>query len=113
MSSSRRRDRWQREPQPLGRAIDGVLKNLAPPGTPVAPAKTVGGVFARWDEAVGPQVAAHARPVRLHEGTLLVEVDEPGWATQLRFLVADLLQRLAAAAGPGVTAIEWRVKRGS
>jgi predicted nucleic acid-binding Zn ribbon protein len=68
-------------------------------------------VFARWEDAVGPQVAAHARPVKLAEGRLLVEVDEPGWATQLRFLEVDLLARIAACAGPGVDAIDLRVKR--
>jgi YD repeat-containing protein len=97
--------------RPLSSALDELLGTLAPPGVVSASSATVGGVFARWDDAVGPQVAAHARPVRLAEGRLVVEVDEPGWATQLRYLEADLLERLRAVAGPGVAGLDFRVKR--
>jgi len=42
---------------------------------------------------------------------LVVDVDQPGWATQLRYLETDLLARLAAVAGPGaVRSIEVRVR---
>ena len=44
----------------------------------------VGGVFGRWDEAVGPAWPPTCRPVRLDGGALLVEVDDPAWATQVR-----------------------------
>lgn len=98
-------------PVPLSAALDDVLASLQPPGSAATPARVVGGVFAGWDDAVGPQVAAHARPVRLSEGTLVVEVDEPGWATQLRYLEQDLLRRLAEVGGQGVERIEVRVRR--
>jgi predicted nucleic acid-binding Zn ribbon protein len=100
--------------RPLAGALDEVLAALAPPdasGADPATAATVGGVFARWADAVGPHVAAHARPVRLTGSRLVVEVDEPGWATQLRYLEAELVERLARAAGPGVQSIELRVRR--
>ena len=100
-----------REPRPLSLALDEVLQSLQPSGAPTASARTVGGVFARWEDAVGPQIAANARPVRLAEGTLVVEVDEPGWATQLRYLETELLGRIASVAGPGVTKIDLRVRR--
>ena len=103
--------RRAREPRPLALALDEVLQALQPPGAPVTPAKTVGGVFSRWEDAVGEQIAANAHPVRLTDGTLVVEVDEPGWATQLRYLEAELLERIASVAGPGVTAIELKVRR--
>ena len=103
--------RRAREPRPLARALDEVLQALQPPGAPATPAKTVGGVFARWEDAVGPQIATNARPIRLSDGTLVVEVDEPGWATQLRYLEAELLERISAVAGPGVSKIELRVRR--
>ena len=65
----------------------------------------------RWEDAVGAQIAANARPTRLSDGVLFVEVDEPGWATQLRYLEAQLIERITAVAGPGVTQIELRVRR--
>ena len=74
------------------------------------PARTLAGVFGRWEEAVGPQIAAHAAGIA--DGrTALVDVDHPTWATQLRFLEQDLLARLRDVAGADeVTSIELRVR---
>jgi predicted nucleic acid-binding Zn ribbon protein len=88
---------------PLSSGLSSVVKALKGPDT-----ATVKGVFGGWADAVGAQVAAHARPVKLDGSVLLVEVDEPGWATQLRFLEADLLERLTAT-GSLVSRIEVRV----
>jgi predicted nucleic acid-binding Zn ribbon protein len=71
----------------------------------------VGGVFGRWEDAVGAAVAANVRPVRLEQGTLLVEVEDPAWATQVRFLADDMRRQLAAVAGVTVERIEVRVGR--
>jgi predicted nucleic acid-binding Zn ribbon protein len=62
----------------------------------------VAAVMAAWSEAVGETVAAHVRPRRLHDGELLVEVDAPVWATQLRYLEEDVLRRLGRKVRPGV-----------
>jgi hypothetical protein len=40
-----------------------------------------------------------------------VEVDEPGWATQLRFLQADVLERLHDVVGVRANALDVRVKK--
>jgi predicted nucleic acid-binding Zn ribbon protein len=101
--ADRRRDD---EPVPLAASVDEVVRSLRGPS-----AKAVAGVFAGWDDLVGPTVAAHARPVSLTSGRLVIEVDEPGWATQLRYLESTLRERLAAAIGGAeVTAIEVRVR---
>ena len=78
------------------------------------PSRTaVSGLFGRWDEAVGAQVAAHVKPVKLDEGVLVVEVDDPAWATQVKFLTPTITQRLADVAGVRVERIEVRVDRRS
>jgi predicted nucleic acid-binding Zn ribbon protein len=104
--------RWQPlpgdvpDPRPVGASLDRVAKSLG-----VARASTLSGVFAEWPAMVGESVAAHAQPRSLKAGTLLVTVDEPGWATQLRWLEADLVARLAEVLGPGqVERIEVRVR---
>jgi predicted nucleic acid-binding Zn ribbon protein len=56
-------------------------------------------VFARWEQVVGTEVAAHAEPRSLRDGVLVIAVDQPAWATQLRFLGADLLARVRDATG--------------
>ena len=94
------------EPKALRDSVDDVVRSLR--GTS---ARSLAGVFARWEEAVGPQVAAHAQPASLVDGCLLVDVDHPTWATQLRFLEADLLTRLRDVAGVDeVSRIELRVR---
>lgn len=94
------------DPRLLATSLDAVLRSLR-----VGERRVVSGVFGQWEEAVGDQVAAHARPLRLDGGRLTVEVDEPGWATQLRFLEPDLLRRLRDVTGVELEAIDIRVSR--
>lgn len=91
---------------PLTASLDDVVRSLRG-----ADRREVGGLFGKWDEAVGSQVAAHARPVRLDAGVLLVEVDEPAWATQVTLLSTTLRERLAERAGVVVVRVEVRVAR--
>jgi predicted nucleic acid-binding Zn ribbon protein len=93
-------------PRRLGRSLDELASSLGAP-----PARTLAAVFGAWSEIVGEAVAAHARPGRLRDRTLLVHVDDPIWATQLRFLEADLLGRLAAVAGEEIERIHVVVRR--
>lgn len=74
-------------------------------------ADALGAVFGRWPALVGEQVAAHAKPLRLRHGSLSIAVDDPVWATQIRWLESDLVARLTEALGPGVVErIEVRVR---
>ena len=68
-------------------------------------------VFARWPELVGEAVAAHVTPIRLDAGSLVVEVDDPGWATQMKFLEGELLGRLAGVLATPIERLEIRVRR--
>lgn len=56
-------------------------------------------IESRWEEAVGPQVAARARPDGLRNGVLTVRVASAPWMTELSFLKPALLARINAAAG--------------
>jgi predicted nucleic acid-binding Zn ribbon protein len=92
------------DPVPISRSLDSIMKSLR--GTDRI---QIGGVFGRWDDAVGPTVAAHVRPVRLDQGVLTVEADEPAWATQVKFLSGTITSRLAEVAGVDIVHIEVRV----
>jgi predicted nucleic acid-binding Zn ribbon protein len=95
------------EPTPLAASLDSVIRALKGGG-----AQTVAGVFGQWEQAVGPAIAAHAKPILLDGGRLVVEVDQPGWATQLRYLEKDVLERLRPYVGEGeLRTIELRVAR--
>lgn len=74
-------------------------------------AASVHGVFGAWSTLVGDAVAAHVQPVKLEGSALLVEVDDPHWATEMRFLEASLCAKLSQLTTTPVTSLEVRVKR--
>ena len=100
------------DPVPLHTSLDAVVRSLRGGEGTAGDARAIGSLFRRWTDAVGEQVAAHARPIKLDGGRLLVEVDEPGWATQLRFLEREVIERLRSVAGLEVSRFDVRVKRG-
>jgi hypothetical protein len=113
----RRRLGVDRGPRPLGESLDDAVAGLAPPPTappptaPPPPGQTSGrpagpvtagalsAVFSRWEEIVGPSVARHVRPIRFSGGVLVVAVDQPAWATQVRALGPGLLARVGEVGG--------------
>lgn len=67
----------------------------------------VRGVFARWPELVGEEVAGHCTPETFADGRLVVRTDSTAWATQLTLLAPQLVRRLNEDLGAGtVTVIE-------
>ncbi len=93
----RRGGRTRREdPQPLSIALDGLLGDQG-----WRTAAAVGSVFGRWDQLVGPDVAAHTRPERFSDGELVVIADSSAWATQVRLLTSAVLRRLNEELGHG------------
>jgi predicted nucleic acid-binding Zn ribbon protein len=86
-----------RDPQPFGAILDRLVKARGWQ-RPAAEAT----VFGAWERVVGPDVAAHCRPVKLEDGQLTVEAESTAWATQLRLLAPSLLRQIAAAVGHNV-----------
>jgi predicted nucleic acid-binding Zn ribbon protein len=95
------------EPRSIKASLDRVARSLGGPD-----ASSLSGLFGRWADIVGPQLAAHARPLSLSSGVLVVAVTEPGWATQLTYLEGELLGRFREALGEGVVErVEVRLRR--
>jgi len=81
-------------------------------------------LFGSWEKVVGPDIAAHSRPVSLAEGELTVEAESTAWATQLRLLNKTILTRIGSVVGhnlvtklrihgpsaPARAKGQWRVK---
>ena len=94
------------DPVPVAAALDRLASRLGAPG-----ADALATVFTRWSDVVGPMVSAHTQPISLRGGVLVVAVDDPTWATQLRYLGASVVERLAALLGEGaITRLEVRVR---
>jgi predicted nucleic acid-binding Zn ribbon protein len=84
------------DPQPLGAAITRLLAERG-----WQQQVAVGSAFARWEQIVGAELAAHARPEGFGDGVLTVVADSSAWAAQLRLLAGTLVQRLNAELGHG------------
>ena len=67
----------------IKRVIDGL-----------GPKSEILGVHSHWEEIVGITIAEHCFPKKLEKNSLLVEVDHPGWSTEIKYLESDLLMRL-------------------
>jgi len=67
----------------------------------------VHGVFGRWAQIVGAEIAQHCDPESFADGKLVVRTDSTAWATQLKLLAPTLVRRLNEELGHGtVTVIE-------
>ena len=56
--------------------------------------KALATIQARWPRLVGPELAAHTKPVSLRRGRLVVHVAQPGDAFALSYERARVLARL-------------------
>lgn len=54
-------------------------------------------IFAVWDRITGEKLAAHCQPVRISRGILYVEVDDPLWLAQVKYMKADIQAKIAEA----------------
>ncbi len=91
-----------RDPQPLKQAMGRLI---AQHGWELD--LKVQGVFGRWADLVGSEIADHCTPESFDDGRLVVRTDSTAWATQLKLLAPTLVRRLNEELGHGsVTVIE-------
>ncbi len=88
-------------------SLDAVSRNLG-----MKDSQGLGRLFSHWEELVGAGIASHVQPVRVDREVLIVAVDHPAWATQVRQLGDDLLDRVAEEIGVvRPRRVEIRVRR--
>jgi predicted nucleic acid-binding Zn ribbon protein len=93
------------DPVSLGDALARVQAELGLPHGDALRALADG-----WDDIVGSDVAAHARLDAVRDETAAIVVDSPLWASQLRYLERDIVDRANALVGSTVvTGIRVRV----
>ncbi len=54
-------------------------------------------VFSDWPAIVGEVIAEHARPQRISNGVLVLEVDDPAWASEMEWLGEEIVRRISLA----------------
>jgi predicted nucleic acid-binding Zn ribbon protein len=86
--------------------LDRLVRHLGGPS-----ADSMTSLFDRWSEFVGETMGAHCRPISLRGGVLTVAVDDPAWATEIRFLEPALKVRINAELHTdAIASIEVRVR---
>ncbi len=73
--------------------ISGVLSNLiADRDWDLGLAE--GNLFVHWKKIVGDEIAQHATPISILDGTLTIQSSSTAWATQLQLMSNDLLMMI-------------------
>jgi hypothetical protein len=97
-------------PEPIAGILDAWLDRE---GRSHRPDRRAGALAVRVLHAfarLGPQVCAHAWATALRGTTLLVEVDQPVWLTELSFLEKEMVAKLNRLVGePAVRAVRFRL----
>ncbi len=78
-----------KRPLPVSELMAGLFR-----GKPAERRLDEGKIWLVWDAAVGAQIAAKARPVSFHDGTLTVAVVSAPWMQQLSFLKKGIMEKL-------------------
>ncbi|WP_084617976.1 DUF721 domain-containing protein [Jonesia quinghaiensis] len=95
--------RARRDPQLFGETLGSLLSERGW-NADVA----VGGVLSRWPEIVGKDIADNSTAESFDDGILRVRAHSTAWATQLKFLTANILAAIAKVIGDGVV-IELKI----
>lgn len=97
----------RREPRSVGESLRSVTASFGSRGRAID-------LSERWATAVGEAIATHSRPERLDGGRLVVVVDDPAWASELRYHSSRILAALndgpeAAEGSMTITELHFRV----
>jgi len=80
---------WRRSPRKLGFAVERMRDELAPQ-------TLLGDVQSCWLQAVGPAIAAEAKPTAERGGVLTISCSASVWAHELDLMSPTILERLNA-----------------
>ena len=51
-------------------------------------------IFSSWYDIVGERMAAHTRPTNIYNRILYVEVDDPLWLSQLKYMKQEIIDKI-------------------
>jgi predicted nucleic acid-binding Zn ribbon protein len=96
--SRRRKSR----PEALGALVGKVLEDIG-----AGDSARVMRIAECWEEAVGPEIAAHCQPTALRGKVLEATVDSSVWCQQLQLRSPEILEALRAALPADAPAELW------
>lgn len=78
--------------------VDTIIGGMFKKGS-LSRSARLGEIWASWERIAGPDIAAHARPIKVVGRRLYVEVDGSPEHHRLSFVKQDLLNRVRAFTG--------------
>ena len=78
-----------RDPEGLGAVVDSLTAKLGW-SSPLARSE----ILASWGEIAGTDTAERSAPVGIEDGVLTVKCDSTAWATQLRLMRVQIMNRI-------------------
>ncbi len=88
----------QNPAKPAAQILTGVLKNLR-----IDRRQSEAEIVKVWNQALAPDIVAHAQPVSYHKGTVFVNVSSSVWLSEIvRYRRAEILERLRHSFGSEV-----------
>jgi hypothetical protein len=103
----RKSGRHSEDPVMLRDAVAAVGRDLGMPAPDL-----LASLSSEWAAIVGEVLAPHTSVRSVRDGVCTVEVDGPGWATQLRYAERQVVERAAEHCGAGVITSIRAVVRG-
>ena len=92
-----------RKPSRLGDVIASWLRS-----TGLEQGLSRGQLLEEWEAIVGPNIAAVSRPVDVRGETLLLEVEDPAWRSELSMMQERLLKAISGRQGlPSIRRIRF------
>jgi predicted nucleic acid-binding Zn ribbon protein len=85
------------EPVPLRDSLAGVGRELGLPDP-----ERLTALLDAWPDVIGRTLAPHAHVRSLRDGVLLVAVDEPAFATEVRYRESHVCEKAKRLVGAGV-----------
>lgn len=81
-------------PEPIAELIPQVLDEAG-----LADASRAVQLLRIWDEALGPELASHCRPVGLSRGVIRARARDSSWMQRIQMEKPRILERLRSALG--------------
>jgi hypothetical protein len=92
-------------PIPIADSLAQLAQGLAPD------LKGLAAVQRAWEGLVDEGLRAHARPLKLSGSTLVIAVDSPSTATQMRLVSGAIVAQLHQATGVELDGVEVVVRK--
>ena len=90
------------QPEAIGKLLAQVLDEIG-----ASDSARVLRIAARWEEAIGAEIARHCRPTGLRAGVLEASVDSSVWCQQLQLQAPTLLNALRETLGEDAPSELW------